>query len=504
MTNQKYWPMILQDLERTVSSSHFGAWFVNLELGSITNLGAIIELKVNNKFTQNYLETKYHDILLTSIQKFYPRATTITFSLQNSTKIKKTETSTDKTSTDKTKKPSKSENIERKSRNKSFGNLSGNQTNNLDFNFDNNSIGNTLANVELIHLPKLKKNLHNLNSKYTFENFVVTDCSQLVVSVAKTICENPGKQYNPVFIHSPVGLGKTHILNAIGHRTLELHPSFNVKYLTTEGFINHFISCVTSRRMSEFNAFYQDIDLLLVDDIQFVSGKEGTQEALFHIFNLLHQNNKQIVFASDRNPKSMAGIESRLVSRFEWGLVVDINKPNFEDRIAVVKYKLDQLCIHLPLEFITELATRVDTNFRDIEGVINRIKARIELLPGREFDNDDLNEILLGYNHTSLVKIDLNRNVISSDQLFEVVADVLRVKKEVITSTSRDRETLTARQMTMYLMKNDLLYTYSAIGKIFGKNHATIMHSVLKIESELGSSSLLQKQFQMIRSCYKK
>jgi chromosomal replication initiator protein len=496
MMNQTYWQMILKDLETAVLSSHFGAWFCNLELHKITNFGKTIILKVNNRFTQNYLETKYKEILLTSIQKFYPRVMIIEFELDTISKPKKP---TKKNSTDSNEKSSKSYHKKNNlNETLEFGDNSSND--NSDF----SKIDSTLSSVELVHLPKLKKNLHNLNSKYNFDNFIVTSCNELVATVAKTISANPGKQYNPVFIHAPVGLGKTHILNAIGHKTLELHPSFNIKYLTTEGFINHFISCVTSRRMSEFNAFYNDIDLLLVDDIQFIAGKEGTQEALFHIFNLLHQNNKQIVFASDRNPKAMGGIESRLVSRFEWGLVVDISKPNFEDRLSVIKYKIDQLGLKLSTEFIIEIANRVDTNYRDIEGVINRIKARIELLPGREFDVNDLSEILLGYNHTSLVQIDLNRDIVSPDQLFEVVADVLRVNKEVITSTSRDRQTLTARQIAMYLLKHDLKYTYASIGKIFNKNHATIMHSVDKIAKESATNHLIQKQFNMIRSCYKR
>jgi chromosomal replication initiator protein len=488
--NQTYWQMILKDLENSVSSGHFSAWFCNLELSKITNFGKTIILKVNNRFTQNYLETKYKENLISSIKKFYPRIGIIEFELDTAQKPKT-----------KTKKNS----IEGQSKN-NFSQF--NQTESLDLEYNTNSnftkIDSTLANVELVQLPKLKKNLHNLNSKYTFDNFVVTSCNELVATVAKTISEKPGKQYSPVFVHAPVGLGKTHILNAIGHKTLELHPSFNIKYLTTEGFINHFISCVTSRRMSEFNSFYADIDLLLVDDIQFIAGKEGTQEALFHIFNLLHQNNKQIVFASDRNPKAMGGIESRLVSRFEWGLVVDISKPNFEDRLSVIKYKIDQLGIKLSTEFVIEIANRVETNYRDIEGVINRIKARIELLPNQEFNVNDLSEILIGYNHTNLVTIDLNKDIVTPDQLFDVVADVLRVNKDVITSNSRDRETLKARQIAMYLLKTDLKYTYASIGKIFSKNHATIMHSVDKIAKESTTDSLIQKQFQMIRSCYRR
>jgi chromosomal replication initiator protein len=462
-----YWKLVLLSLESKIQGSHYKAWFGELGFVRVADSGKKIILSTFSKFSQKYIEEKYHVQLLESIKDYYPRIENIDFEIvaKASKNIKKIP----------------------------------NGENQISFDAENN-LRDSLPSIKLVETNKPKRNLNNLNPKYNFENFVVTGSNELVSTIAKVICKDPGTQYNPIFIYSGVGLGKTHLLNAIGQKTLEFHPNFNIKYITSESFTNQYIEAATSRKMREFNDFYRNVDILLIDDIQFIAGKEGTQEAFFHIFNILHQNNKQIVVTSDKHPKSLGGMEGRLISRFEWGIVVDISKPTYEERRIVMKHKAANLGLPLDENQISLIAEKINTNYRDMEGVLNRIQARIQLLPNKKFDNLELGQLLGGFEYTSIVKVDMGNVNYSSDEIINTVGSYFNIKKEIILAKNREKDVVNARKIIMHIMKNDLGYTLSSIGKIFNKNHSTVAHAIESMDSEMQSQTSNASHLQKIRS----
>ncbi len=462
-----YWKLVLLSLESKIQGSHYNAWFSQLGFVRVADHGQKIVLNTFSKFAQKYIEDKYHTELIESIKDYYPRIEKISFEI--------------------TEKPQK---INKKLEN---------TENQIAFDTDNN-LTDSLPKLKLVEPTKPRRNLNNLNPKYNFENFVITGSNELISTIAKVICKDPGTQYNPIFIYSGVGLGKTHLLNAIGQKTLELHPNFNIKYITAESFTTQYIDAVRSRQMRDFNDFYRNVDLLLIDDIQFIAGKEGTQEAFFHIFNILKQNNKQIVITSDKHPKSLGGMEDRLISRFEWGIVVDISKPNYEERQTVMKFKAANLGLPLTESQINMIAEKINTNYRDMEGVLNRIQARTQLLPNKPFDDIELLQLLGGFEYTSLVSIDISKSNYSSDEVITTVGNYFNINKGAILAKNREKVVVNARRIIMHIMKNDLGYTLTTIGKIFSKNHSTVLHAIESMDGELNSQSSNAKHLENIRT----
>lgn len=459
---QEYWPLVLETLKKSVSTSSYKAWFTNLDLVSTASHGKKIILQVPSTFNKDYLEKKFKNEISEAIAKYYPKVIHIEYKIdtKKSINIEKTLIQEEIIAVEKI-------NKEELAEAKSLQHIS-------DF------------------LPK--KNLNNLNPKYSLETFVVNASNELAVSVAKSIIREPGKHYNPVFIYSGTGMGKTHLLQAIGQKMLEERPGFKIKYATLETFFNHFIASVQKNKGGEFRDYYRSVDLLLIDDIQFIRGKDATQEAFFHTFNELHQQNKQIVIASDRPPKFLEGVEDRLVSRFEWGMVVDINKPTLEDRMAILKYKLEKSKIQLSPEHILMIAQKVDTNIRDIEGVLNRIQARIDLLPNREITLEDVQKLLFGYKYSSVVNIDIQIAPVNSEQIVSAVSKVFNLTKEDIMGNSREKNIALARQVSMWLCKTELDLSFPTIGRLFGgKDHTTVMHAYNKIEKLKQDGKLSQK-----------
>jgi chromosomal replication initiator protein len=444
----EYWKLVMLDLETLLPPANFLTWFNQLDFVRTTDLGKTVILSTISKFNQKYIEQKYNTELLAAIKKYYPKAQNINFEIVES----KTRAHSKKKVND------QSEAIE----------------------FDVEKV----KQPELIQLVKSslpKKNLNNLNPKYTFDNFTVTQNNQLVANVAKMISDKPGEKYNPVFIYSPTGLGKTHLLQAIGQQTLESFPSFNIKYITSESFMSQYIEAITTKKMKEFNDFYRSVDLLLVDDIQFIAGKDGTQETFFHIFNILHQHNKQIVVTCDKHPKNLGGMESRLASRFEWGIVLDIDAPCYEDKIVIIRNKIRLLGIYLSDSQIESIANCPNLNYRDIEGILNRIQLHIQLLPGKAFEDIELYKIIKSFGSTSLVKIDIKSTVLNYETVLETVAQVFEVEVDKLKGSNREKNISMARQVAMYIFRNEMDYSFASIASIFDKNHSTVMYAVDKI-----------------------
>lgn len=313
-----------------------------------------------------------------------------------------------------------------------------------------------------------------LNPNYTFENFVVGASNQFAHAASLAVADLPAKSYNPLFIYGGVGLGKTHLMHAIGHYILNKEQSMRVKYLSSESFINELISSIQHDRMAKFRNKYRNMDVLLVDDIQFFSGKERTQEEFFHTFNTLYESHRQIVISSDSFPKDIPGLEERLRSRFEWGLIADIHPPDLETKIAILNQKAERIDVKLPLEVSYLIANKIKSNIRELEGCLTRISA-FSSLTGTEIDVTLAKEVLqdMFLKKGKQVDIDIIQKVVS--KYFDIRVSDLKSKR-------RDRVITVPRQIAMYLCRSLTNSSLPEIGKSFGgKDHTTVIHSCKKI-----------------------
>ena len=465
-----YWPLVLENLKEKVSTSTFKAFFSRVEFVSTSNQGRKIVLSVPSVFNRNFIEKKYKQDFKIAIQAYYPQVIHIEYEIHPD---KETLSNSQ---------PSQMS-LESKEETE----------NTAPIDFQSNAEPALLSN----YLPK--KTLNNLNPKYTFDNFVVTRNNELAVNVAHSIIKQPGTLYNPVFLYGKVGLGKTHLLQAIGQKMLEQRPNINIKYIPAETFANQYILAIQKRETSQFREYYRTVDLLLIDDIQFISGKEGTQEAFFYTFNELHQQNKQIILTSDRPPQQQAAIEERLISRFQWGMVVDIHPPALEDRVTIIKDKAARFDLPLNDEQVFQIASKVETNVREMEGVLNRIKAIYNLSGRTEIAQYELDRTLSGLT-AGAVNVNLNVKYQNPDSVLQAVSRVLGVAKDEILGKSRLQDVALARQVSMWFMKKELNLSYPAIGKVLGgKDHTTILHGCQKIETCRVNNIKLQQQIELIK-----
>ncbi|MGB9824077.1 MAG: chromosomal replication initiator protein DnaA [Candidatus Hydrothermia bacterium] len=314
----------------------------------------------------------------------------------------------------------------------------------------------------------------NLNPRFTFESFIVGKSNEIAYFAALNVAKNPGKDYNPLFLFGGVGLGKTHLLNAIGNYIYSKSPKTKAIIIRCEDLMNELVDSIQRRKTKEFRAKYRNVDVLLIDDIQFLQDKNFLQEELFHTFNYLFEKQKQIVMTSDRSPQQIYALEERLVSRFQWGLVVEITKPDFETRLAITRKKLEEEKIVIPDEIVVFIAENIRDNVRTIEGAIKILKAYISLT--RQVLNlDKAKELLANF-------ISPAYNV-SMSELLKVVAQEFKLSVYDLKSKSRKKEIVLARQIAMYLARNIIGLSLSTIGSYFGgKDHTTVLHSIQKVE----------------------
>jgi len=317
-----------------------------------------------------------------------------------------------------------------------------------------------------------------LNPRYTFENFVVGPGNRFAHAASLAIAESPGKAYNPLFIYGGVGLGKTHIMQAIGHYLLKKSYPLNFTYISSEKFTNQLINAISNRTTAKFRERYRTIDVLLIDDIHFLGGKESTQEAFFHIFNDLYDMHKQIVMSSDRSPKDIPSLEQRLVSRFEWGLVTDIQPPDLETRIAILKQKCRAESVVVSDEVMYFIAEKIKSNIRELEGALIRIVAYSSLM-GKDINLELANEILKDYLREGPTKI-------SIDTIQKRVADYFNIGLSDMKAKKRTKQVAYPRQIAMYLVRKLTDYSLPEIGDYFGgRDHTTILHAFKKIEESI-------------------
>jgi len=317
-----------------------------------------------------------------------------------------------------------------------------------------------------------------LNSKYTFDSFVIGPSNRFAHAASLAVADSPAKAYNPLFIYGGVGLGKTHLMHAIGQRALAKSPKAKVLYISSEEFTNQLISAIQNRITPKFREKYRSVDILLIDDVQFIAGKESTQEEFFHTFNTLYDAHKQIVVSSDRPPKEIRSLEERLVSRFEWGLVTDIQPPDFETRVAILKKKSEKETIALPEDVFYFLAEKVKTNIREMEGALIRVVAYSQLI-GKEISVELAKEVLkdMIIEGEKKVTIDLIQKKVS--EYFDIKLSDMRAKK-------RSKAIAYPRQIAMYLARQLTDFSLPEIGDQFGgRDHTTVMHACAKIEGEI-------------------
>ncbi len=335
--------------------------------------------------------------------------------------------------------------------------------------------------------PATQARFPRFNSKYTFDSFIVGSGNRLAYAATLDVAENPGHGYNPLFIYGGLGLGKTHLLHAIGHVALADH--IQVLYVSAEQFTNEFINAIQQRKTEEFRNKYRSVDMLLIDDIHFISGKEQTEESFFHTFNELHNTNRQIVITGDCSPKSIPRLAEQLRSRFEWGLIADIQPPDFETRLAILQAKAEQMQATAAPDVLEFIAHRTQQNIRELEGSLNRVTAYAKLIraiPTPELAAEVLKDIA-----------GRNSKIASTTPalVIEAVANSFQLTPLDLKSRKRDRETALARQVAMYLIREETSYSLARIGKELGdREHATVLHACEKIAGDIDASSYLRRK----------
>ncbi|MDD4477090.1 MAG: chromosomal replication initiator protein DnaA [Patescibacteria group bacterium] len=466
MNTQEIWQSVLGELELLISKPNFITWFKNT--GIINYQENEVLLCVPNNFTQAYLEKKYHQTIIKSLERITSKPIKkLEYKISN---IKNLSIEIEK---ENTQKPDEQKELT------------------IEINESENS--QTYSVDQTPAYAPASTNARGLNPNYTFETFIVGPCSELAFAASQAVAAKPGVSYNPLFIYGGVGLGKTHLLHAIGNQILKNNPGTRILYVTTETFCNDFISLVRGGQAKEFQNRYRNVDLLLIDDIQFISGKDGTQESFFHTFNELHQQNKQIVLTSDRPPKAIPTLEDRLKSRFEWGMIADVGAPDLETRIAILKQKSEEKNFPLPSEILQNIAVIVQNNIRELEGALNKIIVYHQLkniVPTVE----SVKSLLSNARATSM------RSSLTTRKVIEEVSEFYEITSTEILSKSREKKICNPRQIIMFLMREELNMSFPDIGnELNNRDHTTALHAYKKINKSIEENLKLKQEIEMIK-----
>jgi len=465
MNTNKLWQAVLGELELTLSKANFTTWFKQTFISEVE--GSAIIVGVPNMFTKAWLEKKYTKDILKSLQEQTNgviKQLTFRVEIQSLT-------------------PPSIQVLEKQDISPMY--------------IETKSYPEPLPQTHFAppqqETVEIRTGEFSLNGKYCFETFIVGKQNELAHAAAQAVSNQPGGIYNPLYIYGGVGLGKTHLLQAIGNELLRKNPTTRILYITCERFTNDFINALRSGKMVDFKNRYRTVDVLLVDDIQFITGKEGTQEEFFHTFNQLYQNNKQIVISSDRPPKAIPALENRLVSRFECGMLADVGSPDFETRVAILEAKCREKLYQMERDILHHVASVVQTNVRELEGALNKVIAFHQFKNTRP-SLESVKPILTSFQPASLKKN------ITAKQLIQAVSLYFDVRIEDILGKSREKKLAFPRQIIMYLMREEMKSSYPSIGsELGGRDHTTAMHAYEKITGYLSDDEKLQHDLEVIK-----
>jgi len=430
------WQAVLGEIELSVSRGTYVTWFKKTRL--LRHKDNILTIGVPNIFVKNQLERKYSQLIVDMLEKNGVKPDRVEFKIDSG--VAHTNKKID------------------------------------DEPMILSSAGSTIAAARPTRSTLTHTYRQGLNEKYTFETFIVGSGNELAYAACQAIAGSVGTKYNPLFLYGGVGIGKTHLIQAVGNAVLANNPKAHIVYVSTEQFVQEFLDAIRFKKNTDFAGYYRSADVLIIDDVQFIAGKEKTQEEFFHTFNALHQANKQIIISSDKPPKDIPTLEERLRSRFAWGMSIDMQNPDFETRCAIVQTKAEQHSVELPQPVVEYLANLVQTNIRELEGALNQLLAFCEmrgLAP----------EIQIA---TSLLGAGKSRpKHISAKHIIERTAKHFQIPIEDMLGPKRDKDIVVPRQVAMYMLRSELHLSFPKIARELGrKDHTTAIHSVEKIEKE--------------------
>lgn len=452
MNDQELWQCVLTEVELNISKPNFNTWFKDTGIHSKEN--GVVIVSVPNAFVKEWLEDKFEKFILKSLRNISSEIKEVKFIItQVKTPVLKP--------------------VVRKKPEHTNEKTNENQLELQDFN----------------NIPKDT----NLNPKYTFDSFIVGSSNELAHAAARSVSKNPGSVYNPLFIYGGVGLGKTHLLQSIGNEVLKFDSSKKIKYVSCEKFSSELVSAIQSGEMEKFKNKYRQIDLLIIDDVQFLSGKEKTQEELFHTFNTLYEKNKQIIISSDRPPKAIQTLEDRLRSRFEGGMMADVSYPDMETRTAILQSKIQEKNIDISEEIISYMVSNFKNNIRELEGALNKVIIQINISPNNQIDINSVRKLLS--QETNIPKKSIN-----AKQIIKAVADFYDLPEKQLILRTRKQEVVKPRQVAMFLLRNEYKASFPVIGsKMGGRDHTTIIYACEKIENEMKNNNMLADEINLIK-----
>lgn len=438
-TTKELWENVLTELELSLSKANFTTWFRDTHI--VRTDDGTVYLGVPNQFVKDWLASKYHKLIVASLRKLDESVRAVEYVISRG--------------------PSKREPQK----------MPPQPSSELP--------------LESVHAQT------NLNPRYTFDSFVVGSFNELAHAAAQAVIHKPGIAYNPLFLYGPTGLGKTHLTQAIGNYFKAMAPERKVYYATSEKFSMDYVSSMQAGKIHLFKEKYRQYDLLIMDDIQFLSTREKTKEEFFHIFNYLHDNNKQLVFSSDQHPNVIENIEDRLKSRFSAGMIVSVTKPDKESRVAILRTKAQSQNFILPDEIIDYIADTIEGNIRELEGALNTLICQAQL-------KDRI--LTLSDAKTLLRTVGQPKKAVSVREIIKAVADFYGVEEGSIYEKTRRKEVVKPRQIIMYILREDFRVSFPTIGdKLGGRDHTTVIHSCEKIREDLKSNSALGQEISQIR-----
>ena len=447
MDTKQLWKNCLIEIEAGVSKANFSTWFKNTCI--LREETGVVYVGVPNEFVRDWLKNKYHKLITKTIAGAYENMRAVEYII---TKIE----------TSKQELPKANE---------------------------------VYVNKELPLRDLYINPDDNLNPRYRFDSFIVGSFNELAYAASQAIIENPGTKYNPFFVYGGTGLGKTHLIQAIGNSIKDKYQNKKVFYLTLEKFATDFINSLQNNKANSFKEKYRKYDLLIIDDIQFIGKMEKIQEELFHTFNTFYENNKQIIFSSDKHPNYIPELADRLKSRFAAGMIVDVSEPEYESRLAILKVKLREMGIDLEPDILDYISSAIQGNIRELEGSLNTIICQYRL-KNRALSLAEVKNLLKN-------NIKPKKNVAIKD-VVKVVSDHYNLEEESIYEKTRRKEIVKARQVVMYLLREDFNVSYPLIGqKLGGKDHTTVIHSYLKIKNDLKNDPQLLQELEQIRVMFK-